>query len=57
MNPLVKEILQKKASEVSFEMYNVLKEVEAHSRLRLPIKKVTWLKVCAVLRKVDGIYR
>lgn len=38
-------------------MYDVLLEVEENSRLRLPIKKDTWLKVCEVLRTVDGIYR
>ena len=38
-------------------MYEILKDVEAASRLRRPIKKATWLKVCDILQKVDGLYR
>ena len=39
------------------EMFNILVEVEAASRMRRPIKKATWLKVCAILKQVDGVNR
>ena len=39
------------------DMYDILNEVEEASRLRRPIRKATWLKVCEVLRRIDGKYR
>lgn len=42
---------------VAPDMYEILNEVEEASRYRRPIKKATWLKVCEVLKKVDGVNR
>lgn len=47
----------KRMAAAAPEMYAVLLEVEAHSRMRRPIKKATWLKVCAILKQCDGVYR
>ena len=39
------------------ELYSIMQEVYDASRLRRPIKKATFEKVCEVLHAVDGKYR
>ena len=36
------------------ELLTVLKEAEVASRKKFPVKKATWLKMCAIIAKAEG---
>ena len=43
-----------KLKVINAELLEAIIEAELHSRKRLPVKKATWLKMCAAIAKAKG---